>query len=610
MSSWCRRIPICASLLTLSAACADSTGLSLSADDASSEVGSTSPEAGKSEGGGGPAGPSGVDGAAPADARVNVPLADATVVGATSGDGGAADATVAEAAAVDASTAVDTGPSEAAAPGDAGGANTDAGAVDASVLADAADDGGASGEAGPVEASASANDSSSDADGAAVDLLLYYPFDDGAGTIVTDRSGRSLDGNYENGADGGSADAGLTAGWTTNGRRGGALALAGAQDVTIPSGVLTGVSDLTIAAWVKLDSAAPWSRVFDVGHAPDRWSFLTPNGGSGVSWHVFGGAFDDGGVREVVVSPGTPLPTSVWKHVAVTSSGSTYQMYIDGFPAASVTNGPVILPSEMEPLAPESWSGKSRFGADPGLAGVLDELRIYGRVLSPSEVADVAWPKADYSYWRFDEGAGATTADSSDNAIPTTLVGGATWTATGRLGAAVDLPGGAPGATGPYVALADNPLKSCTSELTVASWLRVHALTSWSRLFDFGTTTSTFIYLAPTDGAGMHFAMVAPGGGTHVFDLVAPAPFPGDDAWHHVAVTVAADGTVTLYVDGAPVKAGTSAVVKPSDFNAVNDLSFGKSRFPDPYLDAAIDDMRIACRAYTAAEIVNLAYRP
>ena len=61
-----------------------------------------------------------------------------------------------------------------------------------------------------------------------------------------------------------------------------------------------------------------------------------------------------------------------------------------------------------------------------------------------TEIEDLAWPKHDYSDWRFDETSGTTATDSSDNAIPTVLAGGVTW-ATGRLGGAIDFPGGAAG---------------------------------------------------------------------------------------------------------------------------------------------------------------------
>ena len=462
----------------------------------------------------------------------------------------------------------------------------------------------------PQQADAAPNPDAPPSDGASPDaspdamqgdqsLILHYEFED-TGTTVTDSSAAGKNGTLSD----------ATA-WTADGRIGRGLAMTGdnpaTKYVSLPNGVLTGVSDFSIAFWVKLNTVAAWARVYDIGNdQPDpanRFMYFTPDGYLGTTNGVHASSYGGSTTNEDAVNSGTQLPIGVWKHVAITGSGGNRTVYIDGFPAIVSTGGPVVLPSEMEPIASNSWLGKSRFG-DPGLDGTIDDFRIYNRVLTATEVEDLAWPKTDYSYWRFDDAAGTTAKDSSDNAIPTVLGTGVTWTA-GRLGGAIDFPGGAAGATGPTVTLGGNPLAHCTNELTVSAWIKLHALTPWSRIFDFGTGTTAFIYLAPTDGTGMHFAMVSPNG---VFDLVSPsAPVAGDDTWHNVAVTVDAAGLVTMYADGAAIASATSASVKPSDFASVTDLWLGKSRFADPYLNGSIDELRISCRALTADEIKNLA---
>jgi Concanavalin A-like lectin/glucanases superfamily len=429
------------------------------------------------------------------------------------------------------------------------------------------------------------------------DLVLHYAFEDQA-TTVADSSGRGLDGVLSD----------ATA-WTAAGRDGRGLALDGAnpatQYVSMPDGVLTGVKAFTIATWVNVAQNQDWSRIYDFGNGlPDpagRFMFMTVSGYTGagaVGLHTssYGGSAAD----ENLLSAGATLPTGVWKHVAITGFGGMRQLYVDGFPVATVTGGPSVPPQEMEPLSPNSWIGKSRFASDPGFDGTLDDFRIYDRQLTAAEIQDLAWPKTDYSYWRFDEGSGTTTVDSSDNAIGSALAGGATWT-TGRLGGAVDLAGGSPG---PYVALTTSPLAGCTDQVTIAAWVKLRTLSAWSRVFDFGIGTTRFIYLAPTDGTGMHFAMVAPSG---VFDLVTPTePIPADDAWHHVAVTVDANN-VTLYADGVMVAQQASPAVTPADFSGTTDNWLGRSEFADPGLDGAIDELRVSCRAYTADEIAMLA---
>ena len=64
--------------------------------------------------------------------------------------------------------------------------------------------------------------------------------------------------------------------------------------------------------------------------------------------------------------------------------------------------------------------------------------------------------------------------------------------------------------------------------------------------------------------------------------------------------------SVLVSQDGVVVASGTSPDVTPADFASMSDLWLGKSRFPDPYLDGAIDELRIGCRALTADEIVTL----
>lgn len=462
------------------------------------------------------------------------------------------------------------------------------------------DNGGApaAGADAAVDPDAGAGDAGVEPDAMAqeLDLVLHYQFED-LGAVVTDSSDRQLDGTLSD-----------IAAYLADGRVGQALSLSadGTQFVELPTGVLEGVDDFTIAAWVRMDTIGAWARIYDFGNGladpENRFMYLTPSGANGIHAASYGGS----PANESVLLAGTQLPTGVWKHVAITGSGGDRTLYIDGFPATVVTGGPDVPPYEMEPIGGQSWIGKSRFPADPGFGGAIDDFRVYGRVLAPAEIADLAAPQLDYAYWRFDEGSGTTSADSSDHKIATALADGAAWTSDGRLGAALDLKGGPGGAAGPHVVLGTNPLAGCTDELSVSAWVKLRSLDNWARVFDFGTGDTAFIYLTPYDGDGnVRFAMVAPSG---IIDVISPAPlFSIDDLWHHVAVTVDATKTISVYVDGAVAATAVSPNVGPADFTAVTDLWIGKSRFPDPYLNGSIDELRIGCRALTADEVKNLA---
>jgi hypothetical protein len=437
-------------------------------------------------------------------------------------------------------------------------------------------------------------------------LVLDYEFEDSS-TTVTDSSIHLKNGTLSD----------ATA-WTASGRTGRGLALSApngipaTQYVSLPDGVLTGVGDFSVAFWLKLNTVTDWARIYDFGNgqadAANRFMYFCPSGFAGTTRGVHVDSFTGATTTDNVLNTGTQLPAGVWKHVVVTGTGTARTLYIDGFPAMSETAGPEIDPSEMEPLAPNSWLGKSRFATDPGLDGTLDEFRIYDRVLAQSEISQLAWPQHDYSDWRFDDATGTTAADSSDNAITGVLANGITWDTAGRLGGAIAFPGGAAGATGPTLTLAANPLANCTNQLTISTWMKLNDTTTvWQHIFNFGASNGTaFINMVPTDGAGMHFAMVSPAG---AFDLVSATPPIADNNWHHVAVTVDTTGLATIYVDGASIASATSAAVKVSDFAAasIDEYWLGKSPFMDAYLNASLDELRIGCRALTADEIKNLA---
>jgi len=433
-------------------------------------------------------------------------------------------------------------------------------------------------------------------------LVTNYDFEDGAGTMVTDRA-RDLPATL--------SDASM---WTPMGRNGKGISLNGAnpatQYVTLPSGMMSGIDDFTISAWIKLSGNPVWARIYDIGNGlPDpqnRFMYLTTSGFSldspdGIHASSYGGTV----TNESIVATHTFLPLNVWKHVAITGSGGQRKLYIDGFPAATLDSGPAIAPREMEPIGASAWLGRSRFATDAGFPGTMDEFRVYSRVLTASEIQDLAWPKQDYSAWHFDESGGAAAKDASDRAIPTALANGATWT-TGRLGGAVDFTGGDAGSPSPHVVLSGNPLKSCTNQMTISMWMRVRELIADARVFDFGTDATHALFLEPTNGTGMHVGMKSPAGS---FDMVTPTPpVPADSTWHHVAITMDSGNVVVLFVDGTPVKTQSSASVRVADFAALEEAFLAKSRSAGPYFNGGIDELRVGCRALTPDEIKNLSH--
>ena len=100
--------------------------------------------------------------------------------------------------------------------------------------------------------------------------------------------------------------------------------------------------------------------------------FLTPKGGSSkVRFAILTPA--SGSEQESRV-PGM-LPIGVWTHLAVTISGSTGTLYMNG--AVAGTNNAMTLNPSSLGLTNQNYIGKSQWN-DPHCDGLIDHFQIYG----------------------------------------------------------------------------------------------------------------------------------------------------------------------------------------------------------------------------------------
>ncbi len=207
----------------------------------------------------------------------------------------------------------------------------------------------------------------------------HLRFDENTGTTAVDSLANGWHGTLVNGPT-----------WAA-GRINGAVDLDGADDhVTLPAGIVAGLGDFTISAWVKLNSVSNWARIFDFGSGADRYMFLTPKNSA---TNVVRFAISSGGIGvEQKLDGSAALPSGTWTHVAVTLSGTAGTLYVNGTAVgtnAAMTTAPFSLGN-----TPQNYLGKSQFASDPYLNGLVDEVRIHGRALSAAEVASLAAPPA------------------------------------------------------------------------------------------------------------------------------------------------------------------------------------------------------------------------
>ncbi|MBN1311952.1 MAG: discoidin domain-containing protein [Anaerolineae bacterium] len=208
-------------------------------------------------------------------------------------------------------------------------------------------------------------------------------------------------------------------------------------------------------------------------------------------------------------------------------------------------------------------------------------------------------PSDDPVVWyRFDESSGTTAADSSGNGLNASLVNGPTWV-SGQSGNAVNLDG-----SNDYVSMPSGVISSL-DDFTIATWVRLDSASTWSRVFDFGTGTSVNMFLTPTSGSGVRFAITTGGSGGE--QRISGSSALPTGSWTHVAVTLS-DNTGILYVNGTPVGQNTSMTLSPSSLGSTNQNWIGRSQYSsDAYLDGIVDDFRIYNRGLSASEVQALA---
>lgn len=164
----------------------------------------------------------------------------------------------------------------------------------------------------------------------------------------------------------------------TNGYRGQALVFDGANTVVaLPPNVARGGS-FTFAARVNWTGGGNWQRIFDFGNSVTHYMFLTPRSSSGNLRF----AIRNGGSEQIVQT--SALAAGSWQHVAVTLSGNTARLYVNGVEAA-VNSSMSITPANFDPVV--NYLGKSQFINDPLFNGLMDDVLITDTALTAAEIA-------------------------------------------------------------------------------------------------------------------------------------------------------------------------------------------------------------------------------
>jgi len=475
-------------------------------------------------------------------------------------------------------------------------------------------------------------------------LVAAYSFDEGTGTTVNDASGHGLTGIIQ----------GAT--WTTAGRHGNALSFNGISsyvDLGNPA-LLQMTGSITVSAWVNAaDNPPDDGQIVAKSDSSSGWQLKTS---SDAGPQTFGIAVSSPSNQRTQRYSNTIRSLGVWYHVAgvYNAAAGTLNVYVNGALDNGVLSGAIPTSNLDAPVNANIGRRNGGFYFN----GIVDDVRIYNRALSISEIQNdmatpvgtpgstptatstatatatatptptptataTATPTASVAVtstptpppssptvtptstptagliaaYSFDEGSGTTVSDASGHGI-NGVIQGADWTSAGRHGSALSFDG-----TSSYVDLGNPSLLQLTGSFTLSAWVKAT-----------GNPADDGQIVAKSDSASGWQLKTSPDTGPQTFG-VAVSSGTGQrtqrysttvrtlGVWYHVAgVYDSGARMLDIYVNGVRDDGVLMGAIPASNLNSAVNVNIGR-RSGGFYFNGVIDDVRIYNRALTQAEV-------
>lgn len=373
-------------------------------------------------------------------------------------------------------------------------------------------------------------------------------------------------------------------------------AYAGAADsyLSYPTDGLLG-EEFSAVFWMKVNAAPDRAGVLVIG-PPDEAMPATPNNrkngfrffrenaggeqrfklnvgnGTADSW------FDGGEMADVIPD------TDDWHHFAFTISNDNVVVYIDG---QIVKEGPFDGVDWTGCDVLSIMSGVPRFTQWNHLSdkSFMDELRIFNRELSQSEVQDIMTTEGGGGSGYTPKYDGETFYLGFDNGVFSEMVSGQMMTVVGTPGFAGEGKVGADayaGATDSYLSFPTSGLVG--DEFSAVFWLKINAVPDRAGILVIGPPdvdnpdaqnkrVNGFRFFREAAGDEQRFKLNAGNGaGDNWFDGGESADVLPDDEWHHFAFTISGSECV-VYIDGVAVSQGAFGGIDWTDCETISVMS-------------------------------------
>jgi hypothetical protein len=368
---------------------------------------------------------------------------------------------------------------------------------------------------------------------------------------------------------------------------------------------------LTLSAWINVSSTTDMCAGIIAKADDSSWQNnqyflgLDCSGGDNLRFAVNNTVSE----TEIVGSTDFDSYLGEWRHAVgvFDAAAQEVRLYLDAVEDSATVSAPN---SSVNTTDAPVWMGRE-FGSWH-FDGLIDDVRVYNRALSPREIRDLYnWAPGPVGEWKFDKGSGSTAYDSSGSGNNGNLsnMESSDWV-VGKMGKALDFNG----SDGNVWMVDDETLSFGNSTydtgMSIAAWVNMDDASNFP-IFDKGFAWSSIEYRFSTDSPGyLQFRVYdedVDGALGRNYNTLMTAY---EDQWVHVAATYDGSSTtagIKLYLNGVRVD--------DTDYNFGNSGSYQSmvngngtvyvGRYSTPYADGAIDDIRLYNYARTQAQIIE-----
>jgi hypothetical protein len=291
--------------------------------------------------------------------------------------------------------------------------------------------------------------------------------------------------------------------------------------------------------------------------------------------------------------------TGSWSHVVGVWDGVNMQIYINGTPSGSPVAVSTITQDTTAPtIGMASWYNGDYFH------GSIDDVRVYNRALSPTEIKTV-YDSYDsgivisnlqqglIGQWKFNGNAKDSTPYGNDGTDY-----GATLTTDrkGQANKAYNF-----GGTSDYIDVGTG-LAGKTYPLTFSAWVKPTTLAQDAIIVNFDVTDANSDFAFGIYNSGNQILV---GRSTYQYGLTGPSTYLTAGQWSHWVVVFTDTTHIAFYLNGVAQTLSNISQYYSVDGSRVT-IGYRGGASPDKWINGSIDEVRIYNRALSATEVKAL----